>query len=98
MDSQVKYGVLGRDDAQVLLRLPGGLTGGTYRENIWDHASGALILAEAGGDVCDGFGKRLDFSKGYKLFENKGVVAASSPELLRRVVDAVSVVREQQEV
>ena len=26
--------------------------GRTYRENIWDHAAGHLILSEAGGQVC----------------------------------------------
>uniref|UniRef100_A0A7S4PT58 3'(2'),5'-bisphosphate nucleotidase n=1 Tax=Alexandrium monilatum TaxID=311494 RepID=A0A7S4PT58_9DINO len=96
MDSQVKYGILSRDEAQVFLRMPGGLTGGTYRENIWDHASGTLLLREAGGDVCDIFGKPLDFSRGYKLFENKGVMATTSPELLRMVVSAVGAVRANQ--
>eukprot|EP00929_Paragymnodinium_shiwhaense_P096959 TRINITY_DN58726_c0_g1_i4.p1 TRINITY_DN58726_c0_g1~~TRINITY_DN58726_c0_g1_i4.p1 ORF type:complete len:388 (-),score=103.99 TRINITY_DN58726_c0_g1_i4:248-1411(-) len=93
MDSQAKYGVLCRNEAQVLLRLPGGLTGGTYRENMWDIACGALLLQEAGGGVCDIYGKELNFNTGHKLLENKGIVAATSAELLRRVVDAVARVR-----
>eukprot|EP00667_Euglena_gracilis_P008412 EG_transcript_8518 len=98
MDSQAKYCCMARGDAQVLLRLPGGLTAGTYRENIWDQASGSLILQEAGGAVSDQYGRPLDFTAGYKLFNNKGVIAAAHPDLLQRVVAAVGAVLQAEPV
>ena len=71
MDSQAKYGSIARGD--LYLRLP---VSKTYQEKIWDHAAGDLIVREAGGQVTDANGKRLNFSKGTTLAENKGVVAA----------------------
>lgn len=73
MDSQAKYGSIARGAGDVYLRLP---VSKTYQEKIWDHAAGDLIVREAGGQVTDSEGKRLDFSKGRTLAENKGVVAA----------------------
>ncbi len=46
MDSQAKYAVVARGEADIYLRLP---TRADYREKIWDHAAGSLIVAEAGG-------------------------------------------------
>jgi 3'(2'), 5'-bisphosphate nucleotidase len=73
MDSQAKYGSIARGAGDIYLRLP---VSATYQEKIWDHAAGDLIVREAGGQVTDSLGKRLDFSKGRTLSENKGVVAA----------------------
>jgi 3'(2'), 5'-bisphosphate nucleotidase len=73
MDSQAKYGSIARGAGDIYFRLP---VSTTYQEKIWDHAAGDLIVREAGGKVTDIFGKRLDFSKGRTLIENKGVVAA----------------------
>ncbi|KAM7192903.1 3'-phosphoadenosine 5'-phosphatase [Rhypophila sp. PSN 637] len=73
MDSQAKYGSIARGAGDIYLRLP---TSKTYQEKIWDHAAGDLIVREAGGQVTDTTGKRLDFSVGRTLAENKGVVAA----------------------
>ncbi|KAG9239148.1 hypothetical protein BJ875DRAFT_449046 [Amylocarpus encephaloides] len=73
MDSQSKYGSVARGAGDIYLRLP---TSKTYQEKIWDHAAGDLIVREAGGQVTDTLGRRLDFSKGRTLAENKGVVAA----------------------
>ena len=72
MDSQAKYGSVARGAGDVYLRLP---VRKDYVEKIWDHAAGDLIVREAGGQVTDVNGKRLDFSKGRTLTENKGVVA-----------------------
>ena len=47
LDSQAKYAVVARGDASIYLRLPHG----GYRENVWDHAAGWLIVSEAGGRV-----------------------------------------------
>ena len=50
IDSQAKYALVARGEADIYLRLP---TRADYREKIWDHAAGALIVAEAGGVVTD---------------------------------------------
>ncbi|KAL3422006.1 3'(2'),5'-bisphosphate nucleotidase 2 [Phlyctema vagabunda] len=73
MDSQAKYGSIARGAGDIYLRLP---VSATYQEKIWDHAAGDLIVREAGGQVTDSLGKRLDFSIGRTLAGNKGVVAA----------------------
>ncbi|KAM0286776.1 hypothetical protein ACHAQH_000796 [Verticillium albo-atrum] len=73
MDSQSKYGSIARGAGDVYLRLP---VKATYQEKIWDHAAGDLIVREAGGQVTDIAGKRLDFSVGRTLANNKGVIAA----------------------
>ncbi|KAI1265303.1 3',5'-bisphosphate nucleotidase [Xylariaceae sp. FL1019] len=73
MDSQAKYASIARGAGDIYLRLP---VKATYQEKIWDHAAGDLIVREAGGEVTDIHGKRLDFSIGRTLAENKGVVAA----------------------
>jgi 3'(2'), 5'-bisphosphate nucleotidase len=74
MDSQAKYGSLARGAGDLYLRLP---VRKDYQEKIWDHAAGDLIVREAGGEVTDANGKRLDFSLGRTLKDNKGVVAAA---------------------
>ncbi|KAH7346544.1 3',5'-bisphosphate nucleotidase-like protein [Rhexocercosporidium sp. MPI-PUGE-AT-0058] len=85
MDSQAKYGSIARGAGDIYLRLP---VSATYQEKIWDHAAGDLIVREAGGQVTDTLGRRLDFSKGRTLAENKGVVAAPSA-VHGQVLDAV---------
>ena len=74
MDSQCKYAVLARGDASIYLRPPPRKD---YKENIWDHAAGYIIVREAGGTVTDSAGKPLDFSAGKKLLENKGILATN---------------------
>jgi 3'(2'), 5'-bisphosphate nucleotidase len=74
IDSQAKYAVVARGQADVYLRLP---TVAGRREWIWDHAGGALLVAEAGGRVTDLDGRPLDFSLGPKLSANRGVVVSN---------------------
>ena len=74
MDSQCKYAVLARGDTSIYLR-PSPQK--NYKENIWDHAAGYIIVREAGGTVTDSSGKPLDFSIGKKLHENKGILATN---------------------
>ncbi|TPX69942.1 3'(2'),5'-bisphosphate nucleotidase [Spizellomyces sp. 'palustris'] len=85
MDSQCKYGVLARGDADIYLRLP---VSATYEEKIWDHAGGSLLVQEAGGKTCDVYGKPLDFSLGRTLRANKGVVATNE-KIHDQVMEAV---------
>ena len=85
MDSQAKYGSIARGAGDLYLRLP---VRADYREKIWDHAAGDLIVREAGGQVTDVQGRRLDFSLGRTLKENKGVIAAPKA-VHEQVLDAV---------
>ncbi|KAJ5168584.1 3(2)-5-bisphosphate nucleotidase HAL2 [Penicillium canariense] len=88
LDSQAKYCSIARGAGDIYLRLP---VKKDYQEKIWDHAAGDIIVREAGGQVTDIYGNRLDFSKGRTLAANKGVVAA--PKALQdQVIDAVKVV------
>ncbi|MBX3439699.1 MAG: 3'(2'),5'-bisphosphate nucleotidase [Planctomycetaceae bacterium] len=71
LDSQAKYAVVAQGDADVYLRLP---TRKDYRERIWDHAGGVILVEEAGGRVSDVDGRPLDFTRGRALEDNRGVV------------------------
>lgn len=73
LDSQAKYAVVARGQADAYIRLP---TKKGYVERIWDHAAGALIAAEAGCAVTDALGHDLDFSHGRGLEKNRGIIAA----------------------
>lgn len=86
MDSQCKYGVVARGEAGVYLRLP---VSDKYQEKIWDHASGSLLIEEAGGVITDIYGKPLDFSQGRTLAANKGVIA-TCPGVNAAVLQAVT--------
>lgn len=76
MDSQAKYGLVARGEADIYLRLPNPKTP-DYREKVWDHAAGSIIIEEAGGRVTDIHGKPLRFGLGEKLADNVGVVATN---------------------
>lgn len=86
MDSQAKYAAVARGMASIYLRLP---TSETYREKIWDHAAGKLVVEEAGGKVTDVHGQSLDFTHGRKLEQNQGIIATNGP-LHDRVVQVVA--------
>jgi 3'(2'), 5'-bisphosphate nucleotidase len=76
MDSQAKYAAVAAGEAALYLRLPSPKTP-DYREKIWDHAAGVIVVEEAGGKVTDMYGKPLDFSLGAKLINNQGVVVSN---------------------
>ena len=76
MDGQAKYGVLARGEASVYIRLPNPATP-DYRECIWDHAAGAVVVEEAGGVVTDVDGRALDFSQGRRMTTNRGILATN---------------------
>lgn len=73
LDSQAKYAVVARGQADLYLRLPSKKG---YVERIWDHAAGSLVAVEAGCAVTDAWGKPLDFSQGRGLERNQGIVVA----------------------
>jgi 3'(2'), 5'-bisphosphate nucleotidase len=87
LDSQAKYGVVARGDAALYLRLPSP-TQPDYREKIWDHAAGVLLVEEAGGKASDMLGQRLQFATDQTMKNNQGVVV-STPVYHRAVIDAL---------
>lgn len=76
LDSQAKYAIVARGEADIYLRLP---TRPGYIEKIWDHAAGSLIIEEAGGTVTDMTGKPLAFTHGWGLHANKGIIGTNGP-------------------
>ncbi len=89
IDSQCKYAAIARGDASIYLRMPARKD---YREKIWDHAAGKLVVEEAGGTVTDVEGNPLDFTHGRTLDANRGVVATCGP-IHARVIEVVRKVR-----
>lgn len=89
IDSQCKYAVVARGDADVYMRLP---TKKEYSERIWDHAAGAIIAQEAGCTVTDIRGKPLDFSRGKGLDANLGILGAPA-DLHARLLKAIAALR-----
>ena len=87
MDSQAKYAALAAGNAELLFRLLSP-SRPDYRECIWDHAAGAIILEEAGGRVSDLNGLPFDFTKGRKLTGNVGLFASNGP-MHETVLEAV---------
>ncbi len=85
IDSQAKYGVVARGEADIYLRMP---TRADYREKIWDHAAGVLIVEEAGGTVTDITGRPLEFHHGRELIANRGVIVTNG-RLHARVLEAL---------
>jgi len=89
IDSMAKYGALARGDTNMYLRFPPV----TYREKVWDHAAGAIVVQEAGGVITDGVGKPLNFSNGRFLDIEIGIIATSTPELHATLMETISKVR-----
>ena len=87
IDSQAKYAIVARGEAEIYLRLP--RPGTDYTERIWDHAAGALVVKAAGGTVTDMHGEPLDFTHGRLLEANTGVVATNGP-VHDAVIDALA--------
>ena len=85
LDSQCKYAVVARGQADAYLRMP---TSKTYVEKIWDHAAGSIIAIEAGAIVTDITGAALDFTHGQRLETNRGVVCAA-PHIHGPIIKAI---------
>lgn len=84
--SMVKYAAIARGDAEVYMKFARA----GYKEKIWDHAAGVLIVEEAGGMVTDAGGRPLDFSRGVYLEGlDRGIVVSSGSELHEKIIGAV---------
>ncbi|XVF25876.1 hypothetical protein REPUB_Repub13aG0251600 [Reevesia pubescens] len=84
--SMVKYVAIARGDAEIFVKF--ARTG--YKEKIWDHAAGVIIIQEAGGVVTDAGGSPLDFSKGIFLEGlDRGIIACAGAKLHEKIIRAV---------
>lgn len=80
LDSQCKYALLARGQADVYLRVP---MSPAARETAWDHAPGTLLTTEAGCVAGAVTGEALDFSNAL-MPPGRGVMAAP-PALFHRL-------------
>jgi 3'(2'), 5'-bisphosphate nucleotidase len=85
IDSQAKYAVVARGQADAYLRMP---TKKDYTERIWDHAAGAVVAGEAGCFATDIHGRALDFAHGRGLEKNRGILCAP-PRLHGAILGAI---------
>ena len=83
--SQVKYGSVARADADVFMKFPKA----GYKEKIWDHAAGVIIVEEAGGKVTDAGGSPLNWAGGRYLDTLDRGIVATSQALHDRLMDAI---------
>ncbi|CAI8583805.1 unnamed protein product [Vicia faba] len=84
--SMVKYAAIARGDAEIFMKFAKS----GYKEKIWDHAAGVVIVEEAGGVVTDAGGRPLDFSKGtYLEGLDRGIIACSGVTLHEKLIGAV---------
>ncbi|KAF8391400.1 hypothetical protein HHK36_023704 [Tetracentron sinense] len=84
--SMVKYAAIARGDAEIFMKFARA----GYKEKIWDHAAGVLIIQEAGGMVTDAGGQPLDFSRGIYLEGlDRGIIASSGAILHEKIIKAV---------
>lgn len=89
IDSQAKYVMLAAGEGDFIVRTLNE-NQPDYREKIWDHAAGQIILHEAGGLVSDLEGQPLDYRQGRTLRTNRGLLASAAPELHRQLLAALS--------
>jgi 3'-phosphoadenosine 5'-phosphosulfate (PAPS) 3'-phosphatase len=68
-----------------------------YREKIWDHAAGSHFIIEAGGEVTDLSGRRLDFSQGRYLAEDVTGILASNGVLHKKFLEAVNAAKKAED-
>nr|GMD05239.1 PAP-specific phosphatase HAL2-like [Ipomoea batatas] len=84
--SMVKYAAIARGDAEVFMKFARA----GYKEKIWDHAAGVVIIEEAGGMVTDARGNPLNFSEGIYLEGlDRGIIACSKATLHEKIISAV---------
>ncbi len=71
LDSQDKHAMIANGMGDLYLRL---VPSPTFRERLWDHTAGYVIVTEAGGKVTDLRGEPLDFTAGPTFERNRGVL------------------------
>lgn len=81
-DGQGKYGLVASGKAHLFLRIP---RDESYREKIWDHRAGELLVREAGGIVTDIHGRILECQEGHSFSDSIGVLACH-PSLHEKIL------------
>jgi 3'(2'), 5'-bisphosphate nucleotidase len=71
LDSQDKHAMVAAGMGDVYLRI---VPEPDFREKLWDHAAGYVIVNEAGGRVSDIHGRPLDWTAGTRMQNNRGVL------------------------
>ena len=92
LDGQCKYCVVGAGSAEGNMRLPPL----GYIEKIWDHAPGGHYIMEAGGEMTDLNGQRLDFSQGRLLATSVTGIVASNGVVHKMILDAIAGARKEE--
>ncbi|XP_015956291.1 PAP-specific phosphatase HAL2-like [Arachis duranensis] len=84
--SMAKYAAIAHGDAEAFMKFAKA----GYKERIWDHAAGFIIMQEAGGMVTDARGSPLNFSKGLDIEGiDRGIVASCGATLHEKIIDAI---------
>jgi len=74
LDSQDKYGMVAAGLGDVYLRV---VPDPHYTEKPWDHATGYVIVTEAGGRVTDLDGAPIRWATGRRLTANRGLLVSN---------------------
>jgi 3'(2'), 5'-bisphosphate nucleotidase len=74
LDSQDKHAMIAAGIGDVYLRL---VPEPDFREKLWDHAAGYVIVSEAGGRISDIHGKPIDWTAGARMQNNRGVLVTN---------------------
>ncbi len=74
LDSQDKYGMVAAGMGDVYLRI---VPEADFREKLWDHAAGYVIVTEAGGRMTDIHGQAIDWTVGSRMANNRGVLVSN---------------------
>jgi 3'(2'), 5'-bisphosphate nucleotidase len=86
LDGQCKYCVVGAGGAEGNMRLPPE----GYVEKVWDHVPGGHFIMEAGGEMTDLSGQRLDFSRGRVLSTSVTGILASNSIMHTVILEAIT--------
>jgi len=86
LDSQDKYAMIASGMGDMYLRV---VPDPRFREKLWDHAAGYVIVSEAGGRVTDVAGHSFDWTAGTRMASNRGVIVTNR-FLHDAVLDAVA--------
>jgi 3'(2'), 5'-bisphosphate nucleotidase len=74
LDSQDKYGMVAAGMGDVYLRI---VPEPDFREKLWDHAAGCVIVTEAGGRMTDIHGQPINWATGTRMVNNRGVLVSN---------------------
>jgi 3'(2'), 5'-bisphosphate nucleotidase len=74
LDSQDKYGMVAAGMGDAYLRI---VPEPDFREKLWDHAAGYVIVTEGGGRMTDIHGQPINWTTGTRMVNNRGVLVSN---------------------